>query len=192
MPASIEPLPKKSRLVMTDWESPPGDSEAGLALAQSMLRLNSACSLAGEVRSPMQGISALQIPADLMKDALMIIAGSPANHLPDCQSRSSTDSHASNRKFKEEAFYSLMWATASNQGIFMTYSTSACGRLEFWHDKYDGRILVSAPAHFATYKPRKGFANSLEPLADDIDCQVGAYIPVEWMPSSSGQMKRST
>ena len=64
----------------------------------------------------------------------------------------------------------------------MTYSSSACGKLDYWFDNFDGRALIVMPAFFRSYKPRKGFADTLERLSDEDDCQVACYIPGTWIP----------
>ena len=65
----------------------------------------------------------------------------------------------------------------------MTYSASACQRLEYWHDRYDGRVLLVAPAHLAHYRPRRGLADDLSALAGVRDCQIAAYVPSSWWPA---------
>ena len=67
----------------------------------------------------------------------------------------------------------------------MTYSNGACGRLEFWTlpDTYPPRTLVVAPAWFAHYRPRRGLADALHALADELDTMVAMYLPAPFAAS---------
>lgn len=128
-----------------------------------------------------QGVSALQLPQDLLKVADMVLAGSPANHDP-VGNRASADSHAGNVGFKEEVFYSLCWQTPPGCAVGMTWSHGACGSLDFRVDQPDGRVLVVAPAYFRRYKPRLGLADTLGRLSDEDDAYVALYAPSAWLP----------
>ena len=169
-----------ARLIITDMYSPSAETLAGNELRLSMERLQAAgC----KQEMPIQGVSALQIPESLKEGALMFIAGSPANH-DSSGKRASSDSRAGNVAFKEEVFYSLCWNTTAHQGVFMTYSAAACRILEYWVDRYDGRVLLVTPAHFALYRPRQGLADTLDDLTTDgkLETIVAAYVPSSWVP----------
>ena len=164
-----------TRIVPTDMASPGPETLAGEQLEANMLRLRQeGCSLS----RPLQQISALEIPQDLKEGTAVFLAGSPAGHDP-ANRRFAAGCQADNRRFKQNVFYSMCWNTPPQSGVAMTFSESACGRLEWWSipGEQPPRVLMVVPAWFATYRPRLGLADSLEELADEPDTMLALYAP---------------
>ena len=165
-------MPIAARLIITDMVSPGVDSLAGAQHKEHMARLRE---LGCPQSWPRQAVSALAIPADLHEGTKVFLVGSPANHDP-ANDRFYGESTADNLRFKEEAFYSMCWNTCAGAAVVMTYSSSACGRMEYWTVP-GPRVLIVAPAKFATYRPRQGLSNSLEELADHEDTVAAMLLP---------------
>jgi hypothetical protein len=165
-------MPLAARLIITDMVSPAVGSLAGVELGERMAKLRD---LGCPQSWPRQEVSALAIPADLHKGTKVFVAGSPANHDPD-NGRFHGQSTADNVRFKQEVFYSMCWNTCDEAAVVVTYSSSACGRMEYWTVP-EPRVLIVAPAHFATYRPRKELSSSLEELADDDDTMAAMLLP---------------
>ena len=164
---------------MTDMISPPPGTLAGEQLLTNMRVLET---FGSTQRKPLQNVDAFNIPQHLKTGPhKMFLAGSPANNDPS-GNRMQETSPSGNIRFKSEVFYSMCWNTPPDSGVGITYSMSACPGIEFWaiEDAYPGRVMMVVPAHFETYRPRLGLADSLGTLSDDPDTMIALYIPAGW------------
>lgn len=162
-----------SRFVITDMVSPGPESVAGIELERNMLRLRKE-GYSGN--TPLQGVSALNIPERLKENVAVFLAGSPANHDP--RDKHLGESTPSKVRFKEQVFYSMCWYTPETSAVAMTFSVNACGRMEFWSLPTMSRVLMLTPAWFGTYRPRRGLDHTMEALADEEDTMLALYVPV--------------
>ena len=164
------------RMLVTDFASPQLHSVAGRALEQNMAVLQG---LGSPQSWPKQDINVFDIPSVYLDVAAVVVAGSPAGHNPE-GGRTPTGYVS----FKQEAFYSMCWQSRADVAVVMTFSLSACRRLEWWTDKDEksGRILMVTPAWFKTYRPQKGLSAELTPLADTPDTMVALYLPAKLIP----------
>jgi hypothetical protein len=173
-----------ARIVATDLCSPEPESIAGRALRTNMDMLQ----LAGSPQAwPEQHVSVFDIKPAYLADSFgvrVILAGSPAGHYP-TGARSCDGVRTDHKSFKQDAFYSMCWQTSAEVAVVMTFSASACGRLEWWttNEETSGRILMVAPAWFRYYRPRLGLACELTPLADSPDTMVALYLPARLIPN---------
>ena len=154
---------------MTDVVGPAPSTVAGRTLAANK------ADIANVLVEAREGVDIFDVPSDLLTDTAIFLAGSPAGHGPCGKKHASTVS--GNVSFKEEAFYSLTWATPKSSIVMMTFGQSACGTLAFWTRPDDGRALLVTPAHFRLYRPRLGLANNLGELADQADTAIAIYAP---------------
>ena len=175
---TMEKIPEISwPIVITDYKSPKKDTIAGRALENNMAIL----ARYGSPQSwPTQHIDVFHIPQEYLDVAAVLVAGSPAGHGP--EGGRSSQGHV---EFKQDAFYSMCWQTPASVAVVMTFSASACPRLEWWTDSHDktNRILMVSPAWFHSYRPRKGLAAELTTLADTADTMVALYLPAALVPS---------
>ena len=111
----------------------------------------------------------------------VFLVGSPANH--DTKNRRFGESAADNVTFKQQVFYSMCWETPQTSAVVMTFSQSACGLIEWWSDweVFPSRTFLLAPAWFRKYRPRRGLADDLGPLADKPDTVVAIFAPASFM-----------
>jgi hypothetical protein len=179
---SVKSVFDASRFVLTDMESPQPGNIAGDELERNLRTMQQEAG--STVARPLRGISALNVPAGLMEGVGVFLAGSPANH--DLEGdRTSEIPSAGNVTFKQFVFYSLCWNTPKDSVVLMTFSASACGRLEWWTDSEFRRALLVAPAYFENYRPRLGLRCSLEELSDEAeDTRVAAFVPVHMLASA--------
>lgn len=70
-------VPMTPRVIMTDFMSPPDGTPGGVELRANMRRLRDA---GFQVDYPMQGVSALDVPPELITGVTVFVAGSPAGH----------------------------------------------------------------------------------------------------------------
>ena len=162
-------------LVLTDMVSPDAHTLAGAELQANLQRLRAG---GYQVPPPLQSVSAFDVPDSLIQGTAVFLLGSPAGHDPH-GGRLKQHSRANNKRFKEQVFYSMCYQTPPSSALVMTYSASACGRMEFWTapDEDPMRSLMVCPAWFQRYQPRLGLADSLGALADAPDTMVAMYIP---------------
>ena len=147
------------RIVVTDIISPDIESVAGRQLALNMEELRSLGCLQ---HWPRQNVSAFDIVQDLKTDTKLFLVGSPASHDPQNQ-RIEGQSQANNIQFKGEVFYSICWNSEITIVVAMTFSASACGKMEWWSvgEIFPPRVLMVTPAWFQAYKPRLGLLDDL-------------------------------
>ena len=160
MPISIQ---------MTDFKSPPPETQAGVVLTDNMKKLSTLMRVPQDQIDVTQDVDVLMIDErhqSILKRASMVVMGSPAPHSHDGCKRTSPHSHMSNVSFKQAAFYSVCWHTPPEVTVAMTWSASACDKIEFWADGgLTNRRLTIEKANFDSYRPRKGLSSSLEELS---------------------------
>ena len=164
-----------ARITVTDMVSPEPETLAGQQLELNMRCLRDV----GSVQErPLQMVSAFEVPPALKDGTAVFLAGSPAGHDP-ANRRFSEQSHADNVTFKQQVFYSLCWNMPRESVVAMTFSASACGRMEWWSlpEEQPPRVLMVLPAWFAIYRPRLGLADTLQELADEPDTMLAVYAP---------------
>ena len=166
-------------LTCTDLFQPSHDSAAGRDLAQNLQTL---ARLRGRDEAPevRKDVDIFDTRHDeLLSIASCVLAGSPAPQDPEGR-RGNQSAPGDNVRFKENAFYSLCWRTTADTVVAMTWSLSACRRLEFWADApCSRRCLVVARATFGTYRPRRGCASDLSALADEADTMLTLFLRPE-------------
>ena len=169
-------------LTLTDKVSPSPNTDAGRMLVANMDKLRHLGYT--DQSAPQQNVSALNIPQNLLNDTTVFLVGSPANHDPYNQ-RLPGESDANHIKFKQEVFYSMCWATPKHSAVVMTFSQSACKKLEWWSvlQSYPTRTFMLAPAWFRTYRPRLGLADDMSELrkSDEVDTTVAIFAPTSFM-----------
>ena len=163
-------------LTMTEMCQLSHDSVAGRELVQHLQTMKRLCGT-DEALEVQHGVDILDRRHDeLLSTASCVLAGSPAPH-DHVGLRGNQLSITDNVRFKENAFYSLCWRTTADTVVAMTWSLSACGRLDFWTDApCSRRCLVVARATFDTYRPRRGLDNELSCLADEEDTMLALFL----------------
>ena len=78
----------------------------------------------------------------------------------------------------------MTWHTPPESIVAMTYSSSACPKMEWWTEYTDVRILMIAKAYFNKYCPRHGLEDNLDTLARDPskDTMVALFLPPADVP----------
>ena len=163
-------------LTMTEMFQLSHDSAAARELAQNLQTMARLCGT-DEAPEVQHGVDIMDKRHDeLLSTASCVLAGSPAPRDP-VGLRGSQLSPTDNVSFKENAFYSLCWRTTADTVVAMTWSLSACGRLDFWTDgPCSLRCLIVARATFDTYRPRRGLDNELSCLADEEDTMLALFL----------------
>ena len=162
-------------LTMTEMFQLSHDSAAGRELVQNLQTMARLCGT-DEAPEVQHGVDIMDKRHDeLLSTASCVLAGSPAPRDP-VGLRESQLSPTDNVSFKQNAFYSLCWRTTADTVVAMTWSLSACGRLDFWTDALcSRRCLIVARATFDTYRPRVG-DNELSCLADEEDTMLALFL----------------